>query len=187
MTNLAQRPSLYLDMDGVLADFNLAAQQILGAAPEDSLPAAERGRWPEEQWQRLRAYSDFYLHLPKTPRADSLVQLAVKFTEDLDCDLRILTAIPSGNDMPRAFYDKVCWVQRAWPDLEIPVYFGPYSRDKHRLCRSQDDILIDDRTSNCADWRAAGGTAIQVRPENPEQAELELQEIYHTRMMLQLI
>jgi hypothetical protein len=38
----------------------------------------------------------------------------------------------------------------------IPVLFGPYSFDKYKHC-TPGDILIDDRTSNCEEWRAAGG------------------------------
>ena len=41
----------------------------------------------------------------------------------------------------------------------IPVFFGPFSYDKYRHCASPEDILIDDRTSNCEEWISAGGKA----------------------------
>jgi hypothetical protein len=40
--------------------------------------------------------------------------------------------------------------------------FGPFSKDKYVHCHAG-DVLIDDRTSNCEEWRAAGGIAIQHR------------------------
>jgi 5'(3')-deoxyribonucleotidase len=71
-----------------------------------------------------------------------------------------LTAVPKGNDVKWAFYDKVNWATTHYPD--IPVMFGPYSHDKHVHCKLG-DVLIDDRTSNCEEWRHAGGVAIQHR------------------------
>jgi 5'(3')-deoxyribonucleotidase len=68
-----------------------------------------------------------------------------------------LTAVPKGNDVPWAFYDKVVWVQNYFPD--IPVMFGPFSKDKWQHCKPG-DILIDDRKSNIAEWQAAGGRPI---------------------------
>ena len=50
--------------------------------------------------------------------------------------------------------------------------FGPYSHDKHVHCLPG-DVLIDDRTSNCEDWRRAGGVAIQHR----DSVENTLKEI----------
>jgi hypothetical protein len=74
--------------------------------------------------------------------------------------LMFLTAVPKGNDVKWAFYDKVNWATTHYPD--IPVMFGPYSHDKHVHCKLG-DVLIDDRTSNCEEWRHAGGVAIQHR------------------------
>ena len=71
-----------------------------------------------------------------------------------------LTAVPRNNDVKWAFYDKMIWASNYFPD--IPVMFGPYSHDKHVHCQPG-DVLIDDRTSNCTEWRRAGGIAIQHR------------------------
>jgi hypothetical protein len=65
--------------------------------------------------------------------------------------------VPKGNDVKWAFYDKVMWAQKYYPN--IPVHFGPYSVDKWHHCQLG-DILIDDRASNIEEWRAAGGIAI---------------------------
>jgi 5'(3')-deoxyribonucleotidase len=182
-----ERPVLYLDMDGVLADFNRAARDLLGARPSEELAAGQQGRWPDEQWQQIRRHQDFYRHLPKTARADEFIALSQKFRTELDYDIRILTAIPRNNDMPRAFHDKILWVQEHWPELDLAVYFGPYSEDKHRHCLARDYILVDDRTSNCESWRRAGGIAVQVRPGQDQQALEELQGWFHTLTTLQWV
>jgi hypothetical protein len=59
--------------------------------------------------------------------------------------------------MPYAAQDKVWWADKHFPG--IPVFLGPFSHDKWRHCKNPDDILIDDRHSNCHEWIAAGGIA----------------------------
>lgn len=184
---MKQKPTLYLDMDGVLADFNAAATALLGATDAEENRAAQVGRWPDHQWRKIADQENFYLNLPKMPLADELVELAIRFRANLDYDVRILTAIPSGNDMPDAFHDKVDWINRYYGQHGFRVHFGPYSHDKARHCQGSDDILVDDRTSNCDQWRSAGGTAVQVKPGEYRQALIELESIFHQLMTLTLI
>ena len=174
-------PTLYLDLDGVLADFNSAARQTLGATSADQAAAAERGRWLEDDWVKLRDQPNFYRHLPKTAFADELVELARRFRDELGWNLYTLTAIPKGNDMPDAFQDKVEWMQEHFPDIR--VRFGPYSRDKQRHAQPG-DILVDDRKDNCADWDNAGGQAIRVEDRDPRVALRVLAEILENKLSL---
>ena len=52
------RPVIYVDMDGVLADFNTAARELLGATDSEENRAAQAGRWPHrraaQEARRLR-------------------------------------------------------------------------------------------------------------------------------------
>lgn len=154
-------------MDGVLADFNTAARDFIEATEAERLQAEQTGRWPREKWERLRDQTHFYRHLPKMPQADELVTLARRFRDELDWELRILTAIPHNNDMHEVFQDKFEWIQDYYPDIRIQ--FGPYSEDKQLHCRPG-DILVDDRTSNCTQWRSAGGLAVQVHSGRYQEA-----------------
>ena len=161
-------------MDGVLADFNAKAREVLGATEADSDQAAQVGRWPREKWETLKEIYHFYRILPKTPFADELVDMARRYRDELGWNLYILTAIPSGNDVPQAFQDKVEWIQEYYPD--IAVHFGPYSRDKAHHCRPG-DILVDDRYDNCESWRQAGGQAIRVL-KDPSSALKEVADTF---------
>lgn len=143
--------TLYLDMDGVVADFDEFATQVLGTS------AAPNGIYPDEQWIKIAAHQRLYLDLNKTVYADQLVAECEDFAVTKEYNLYFLTAVPKGNDVKWAFYDKVIWAQQHWPS--IPVMFGPYSKDKWQHC-SPGDILIDDRLSNIEEWRVAGGIAI---------------------------
>lgn len=150
--------TFYLDMDGVVADWTTAAAQIIGYRMEDP-----HGRYPDSDWQKLRGHSRFFLTLPKMAHADQLVDLARDYRDQLGWQLLFLTAIPHDNDVPWAIWDKVLWAQTNYPD--IPVHFGPYSRDKQAHC-SSGDILVDDRLDNCAQWTSAGGLSFKV-PQGP--------------------
>jgi 5'(3')-deoxyribonucleotidase len=92
--------------------------------------------------------------------ADRLVDIARQYRDNLGWELVFLTAIPHNNDMPWTFWDKVEWTRQYYPD--IPVWFGPYSEDKHLRVRVAGDILVDDRLDNCTAWTGAGGLAFKV-------------------------
>jgi len=142
--------TLYLDMDGVVADFDEYAARTLGIPPSS-------GIYPNEIWYKLASNARLYRDLIKTPYADELVFQCSKFAKQRDYALKFLTAVPKGNDVPWAFYDKVVWAQEYFS--AIPVMFGPFSKDKYVHCQIG-DILLDDRISNIEEWKAAGGIAI---------------------------
>jgi 5'(3')-deoxyribonucleotidase len=158
--------TLYLDMDGVIADFDEYAARTLGLPPSS-------GIYPDEAWYQLASNSRLYRDLIKTLYADQLVDECKDLANTKGYDLKFLTAVPKGNDVPWAFYDKVVWAQLYFPD--IPVMFGPYSVDKWKHCQPG-DILIDDRPSNIEQWRVSGGVAIHHT--NIEATLYELSRLY---------
>lgn len=148
--------TIYLDMDGVLADFNGFAAQVLDSKVE----LDENSRWSQEQWEQLAQIDNLYLELRCMPHAEKLVDVARRFRDELGWDLYILTAVPRNNHVPNSFYDKVIWAQRHFPDLV--VRFGPYSQDKQQHC-TKGDLLVDDRESNLREWEARGGLTVAVK------------------------
>jgi 5'(3')-deoxyribonucleotidase len=151
--------TIYIDMDGVVADFDTAATDYLHSELKIDIANKQEGKWPPGMWERIRDNHHFYRSLPKMPQADEMIALARRFRDELDWNLMFLTAIPKGNDMPWTFWDKMLWVQERYPD--VPVHFGPYSHDKQHHC-TPGDILVDDRHDNCEQWRQAGGVAVRV-------------------------
>jgi 5'(3')-deoxyribonucleotidase len=158
--------TIYLDMDGVVADFDEYAARTLGIPPSS-------GIYPHETWYKLASNERLYRDLIKTPYADELVFQCSVIAKRENLDLKFLTAVPKGNDVPWAFCDKVCWAQCYFPG--IPVMFGPFSKDKHIHCKAG-DVLIDDRKSNIEEWRAAGGFGILH--EDYESTKATLLELF---------
>ena len=145
---------IYLDMDDVVADWRTAAEEFL----QLKFPNGDQwARIPDEKWQELKRNSRFYRDLPLKEDAGQLVDFCLRAKQqDLVEDVRFLSAIPHNNDMPWSIQDKVWWAHKHFSG--IPVFLGPYSHDKQDHCQPG-DILIDDRTSNCEEWIAAGGHA----------------------------
>ena len=153
--NTTQKNTICLDMDGVVADWVAGAASIIGRRLDDP-----HTRYPDVDWQLLRSQDRLFRDLPKMQSADRLVDIARGYRDNLGWELVFLTAIPHNNDMPWSFWDKFTWAQQHYPD--IPVWFGPYSQDKHLRVRAPGDILVDDRLDNCESWNRAGGLAFKV-------------------------
>lgn len=146
--------TFFLDMDGVVADWVSNAAAVIGRRITDA-----DVYYTHDEWNMLRADARIFRNLPLMPRCEELVALARQYRDQLGWELVFLTAIPHNNDVPWTFHDKFLWAGERFPD--IPVHFGPYSEDKHKHC-TPGDILVDDRGSNCTEWRAAGGVAVKV-------------------------
>ena len=136
-------------MDDVVADWMPAARAIVNRNWEYG------ERIPESDWSKVKAKSRFYRDLPIKPGAHELVDYCKQAVATGQAEgLYFLTALPHDYSVPYAAQDKVWWAHERFPD--IPVFFGPFSFDKYKHCQPG-DILIDDRTSNCSEWKAAGG------------------------------
>jgi len=164
---------IYLDMDDVVADWYGEAQNLLGMRWKN-----HHERIPPEDWDQLKQNSRFYRNLPLKEGARELVEWVCLYVirNAPDADVRFLTALPRGDDMPWAVYDKVMWAQDYFPN--IPVFIGPYSTDKWKHCKPG-DILIDDRTDNCEQWENAGGHAHIYR--NWEECKQWLEELLEVK------
>lgn len=143
--------TIYLDMDGVVADFDVKAKEIIGYSHPPYT------RYPIEDWRKILNYPRFYRDLPLCVGAKDLVTAVLHMAHQKDMDVKFLSALPKDNDFPWAVYDKVSWAQQYFPT--IPVWLGPYSNDK-QLRSKPGEVLIDDRKSNIEQWSAKGGFAI---------------------------
>jgi len=152
---IAALPLIYLDMDDVVADWMATARAIVNRNWEYG------ERIPEADWSKVKAKERFYRDLPLKAGAHDLVQYCRDAVSNGQArGMAFLTALPHDYAVQWAAYDKVFWAHRHFEG--IPVFFGPYSFDKYKHCRAG-DILIDDRHSNCSEWRSAGGQAHEYR------------------------
>jgi 5'(3')-deoxyribonucleotidase len=174
-----QKNIFYLDMDGVCADWDRGVRELgyVTRARAGSTYTVD-----VDTWVRLcQQHPNLYRNLPLMQSVDQLVTVARQYRDLLGWGLYFLTAIPSKNDVPDAFSDKVAWARDHFPD--IGVRFGPYAVDKQQHCRAG-DILVDDRSSNCAQWRDRGGLAFHVTGNTLMSVLPQLQQDLSRRLSL---
>lgn len=137
---------LYLDCDGVLADFEHGARSLLGMPAQAFMKRFGPGRF----WQRLAAAPDFYAALPPMPGAMELFE-AVRHLDPI-----ILTGLPRGN---WAAGQKVRWAAQHFPGTRIITCMAVDKRDH---CHPG-DVLVDDTLKHRALWEGAGGIFVHHR------------------------
>lgn len=154
-------PHLFLDCDGVLADFDAGAKALLGMSAQ----AFQEEHGKGEFWRRLARAPDFYGSLPLLPDARQLVDAVAHLHPT------ILTGLPMGQ---WAAPQKMRWAAEHFPGIPI---ITTMARDKFRHI-SGADVLVDDRADHRAAWEAAGGTFIHH--ENAERSIAALRTIFRS-------
>lgn len=137
------RKQIYLDCDGVLADFDKGAEQVLGAPPR----IFEKRHGLGEFWKRLARAPDFFDSLEPLPDAMELYG-AVRRLSPI-----ILTGLPRGN---WAEPQKRRWAERHFPGVEVITTSAALKREH---CQPG-DVLVDDRDKFRHLWEQAGGVFI---------------------------
>ncbi len=137
---------LYLDCDGVLADFDKGATAILGAPPKRFEERHGLGRF----WSKLASAPDFYFSLPLMPDAMQLFD-AVKHLDPI-----ILTGLPRGN---WAADQKMRWAAKHFPGVRMITCMARDKRDHAR----EGDVLVDDNSKFRHLWEQAGGIFVHHR------------------------
>ena len=143
--------TIYIDMDGVVADFDTYVEGVLGR----EIGWGTSQDLTDDEWVKLASVDRLYYQLPLMPNATKLVAYAKSLSTRFY--VGFLTAIPRRTTIPSAQADKQAWVDKYFPGMKMDI--GPYSRDKQKWC-TPGDILIDDRPSNIVEWSAAGGIAM---------------------------
>jgi 5'(3')-deoxyribonucleotidase len=152
-------PRLFLDADGVLADFDRGARELLGAKPNAFIARHGQGAF----WKRLAKAPNFYGTLPKMPDADLLFN-AVKHLKPT-----ILTGLPLGN---WAAPQKVKWAAEHFPGVPIVTCMA---RDKHKHM-AKGDVLVDDREKHREAYEAHG--VVFIHHKNAMDSLRQLAKIF---------
>lgn len=146
---------VYLDMDGVISDFDGAVNKWYGKTnnhPDewDYHYKEDFGMTSTQFWEGLT--EEFWEMMPKTPEADLILAMVDPYEP---C---ILSSPPlAGPNMP-GLSGKVKWIKRNLPR---------YAKEKRYLLGSGKHyvahhlgILIDDKNENIEDWERFGGYGI---------------------------
>jgi len=148
-------PTVYLDMDGVLADFFGGVEKLYGVSHWKELTSDKTKDLKAEVINRITG-TDFFATLPKFESADALIGMVKKFTGG---KFSINTSPLRGDHENSGKYKKI-WISN---NIEKPneiIVTGrkeEYAKDK---ASGTPNILIDDRPINIQRWQGAGGYGI---------------------------
>src|SRR4051794_38522889 len=152
-------PRLFLDADGVLADFDEGARRLLGMEPRAYEAKYGRGGF----WKRLAQAKNFYGSLPKMADADLLFDAVAHLKPT------ILTGLPLGN---WAAPQKIEWAAAHFPGVPIITCMA---RDKAKHMKPG-DVLVDDRENHRAAYEAAG--VVFVHHANARDSLMQLAKVF---------
>ena len=161
---LASTSKVFVDMDGVLADFFGEWQKLIGKdwrKVKDIEPAL----------QKIRDTDDFWLNLPLLPQAKNLLGVIKKVKGSYS-----ILSSPLPND-PNSEPHKREWIKK---NLD---FFPPenviITHDKAKFATNPDgtpNILIDDFGKNIASWEAAGGEGFKHKDHKFERTAKAIQQ-----------
>lgn len=138
-----RQPTIYLDCDGVLADFDRGFEEHWGMLSADY----EKRFGSTRFWSEIENHPDFFGTLPLMRDAMVLYE-GVKHLRPT-----ILTGMPKGG---WADPQKRRWAATHFPNVRVITCL---SAKKSQFCQPG-DILIDDTPKHRSKWIAAGGVWI---------------------------
>jgi len=159
MSNQTQGIAIFLDMDGVISDFD-SHYKNSGFVKTDGTPDYKR-------MNDVCYYADMPVYKGAREFYDALQNIA---------PVRILTAPITHSE---CFAGKAEWLMKFLPERKNGVLKDIIimaSQDKH-LVAAAGRILIDDRKSNVDAWRKAGGIAIHHTGDFEASMEMLKKEI----------
>jgi len=161
---------IYLDMDGVLADFDEGCR-LRGVSNDHSFLHIPHEQWSNEQVElekeveRCMRTKGFWANLPMMKDAIVLIDYVNRIGK-----LKVLTARPRFDDIADMVkQEKEYWLNEnlgIWADNTICcLRHEKQNYAIEHLDTAYEDvwfqnILVDDLEANCEDWASAGGIAI---------------------------
>lgn len=152
-----KKPEVYLDLDGVVADFFTEYAKLAGIESGNyrDIPPAKTDPTLDKM-----VGTDFFNRLPKCPNADQLVHMIVKLYGKYH-----VCSSPLRGDHENSEKWKKVWIQRELKPGPVDVIITPNKAKYAKQADGTPNILIDDRGSNISAWEAAGGIGIKYQAD----------------------
>ena len=170
--DMDKMPTIYLDMDGVLADFFGGVEKLYGVDHWKELTNDKTKDLKSEVIARITG-TNFFETLPKFPTADNLIKMVKDFTGGT---YSINTSPLRGDNKNSAYYKKI-WIGKHLPKPQEIIVTGrkeSYAMNKN----NKPNILIDDRPINIQRWTGRGGYGIlyQANKDSVGKVQTGLEE-----------
>jgi hypothetical protein len=149
---------VYVDMDGVLADF-FTEYAVLAGLPRGSsyrdIPPAKT-----DPTLNKMVETDFFFRLPKFPTADKLLQIVVDAAGSYN-----ICSSPLRGDHENSGVQKQRWIRKYLAIQPKHIFIASNKAKYAKSPTGVPNVLIDDRGSNITAWEAAGGIGIKYQAD----------------------
>jgi hypothetical protein len=156
------RPEIFLDMDGVLADFFSEYAKLAGVPPNaqgradyHAIPADLR----EPVIVQMRG-TDFFYRLPKFASADRLVAMAVQVFGYYN-----ICSSPLRGDHENSRAMKTAWIEENLNPQPAKIIITPHKGKYAQQPDGTPNILVDDRNTVITEWEQSGGIGIKYQAD----------------------
>ena len=160
------KPVVYLDMDGVIADFFGGVEKLYGVGHWKQLTSDKSKDLRQDVIDRITG-TNFFETLPKFPSADPLIAMIKKFTGG---KFSILTSPLRGDHDNSAKWKKV-WINQNIEQPDETIVTG--RKEKYATSKGTANILVDDRPINIQKWQDKGGYGILYQANKNSLSTIE--------------
>ena len=160
--------TVYLDMDGVLADFFKGLEQFYNVKHWKQIQDKEKSI-------QALAGTDFFNTLDVFETSQELVNFA-KATGDWG-----ICSSPLRGDRDNSAYWKRVWLteKQFLPEVNKLIFTGQKENFAVDKIDGTPNILVDDKPSNIKRWNEAGGIGIRYQANEDDLVEYLFEEITH--------
>lgn len=159
------KTQIYLDMDGVLADFFHEYAKLAGVPANQfgrhdyrSIPPAKKDPTLDKM-----VGTDFFNRLPKFPSADKLVHMVLKYTP-----VYHICSSPLRGDHKNSEYWKREWIKEHLNPQPADIIITSMKERYAVNADGSPNILIDDRSQNIERWISKGGIGIKYQADESD-------------------
>ena len=162
-----RKPVVYLDMDGVVADFAAGYKAKF-----------DRNVFKDDDFtvqQFCATDPNFFRTLPELPKGRELYeQLKDKF------NIVFLTTPMESMDYCKT--DKIAWAKEHYPGVKTIIF----SDNKAEFAAHEGAVLIDDMGHNLEPWTEAGGTALNFEKLSNDKILDKIDEVIHPKEKIKI-
>lgn len=169
---------IFIDLDGVLADFHRGVLEQYGinlkeiSYSEKELSSALKKK-KAMMWAHIRKNPEFWLNLPEMFDAQLLWQKFAVY------DPVILTAAPRTFREGSPEFNIVGEMKHEWAKTHlssgVKLVCTTVSKKHHFIETGFHNVLFDDNTANIANWRNAGGIGILHKNSDKSIKEFDIE------------
>jgi len=148
---------VYIDLDGVLADFFSEYAKLAGIQSGNyrDIPPAKT-----DPTLNKMIGTDFFARLPKFPSADQLIKITVKLFGRYH-----ICSSPLRGDHENTEIQKKEWIKKHLSPPPATIIITPNKAKYAVQPDGTPNILVDDRGSNISAWEAKGGIGIKYQAD----------------------